>query len=521
MLRLWRSVLANFINDTRRPHLALLAPKTLLSMFTSKVITLLVAVIAAARGQAVNQINGNRLAEKIFHDRRKLTAGNSNGGAGLSMDCGDRSTYDCQLYVQDYLETYINVNKSYNKILRPVVERSSVLDVRIVVTFVDLIDVNTVLGTMTSKVFIDYHWKDEFLHWDASLTDNDDFHVIPNDLIYVPDIIIYNSVNGFLENLDSIATFLTSDGNAWWSGRGMAITSCVFDVSDFPFDSQECEMDFSSWIFSLNNINISEVIVDVLPSFTNLAWKVDDVQSERELKALWGGAYIYTFGKYSVSLTRYYSHYMYTAILPAVVISCLVLSSLWMSVHATRLSMCITGLLTLTAIQWSVASELPISDSSNWLSRFLLTSIIFIALCCLQCYGSYIMRNRKHNDAVPDWVKVLIKISLCYGVSGPSLDNNGNDLSPSLMKEKDTDKKSLNPDPSIELENMSRHSLQKKNSMGISVHQSEEPVHDNRVPISELQYTWERGSRAFDRICRVLFPFLYVLYVSIQLGTRL
>ena len=73
--------------------------------------------------------------------------------------------------------------------------------------------------------------------------------------------------------------------------------------------------------------------------------------SRRELVPLWGGAYIYTFGIYSVSLTRYYNHYVTTAIVPAVVICSLVLSSLWMSEHPTRLSMGVTGLLTMIAIQ--------------------------------------------------------------------------------------------------------------------------------------------------------------------------
>ena len=52
-----------------------------------------------------------------------------------------------------------------------------------------------------------------------------------------------------------------------------------------------------------------------------------------------------------MSLTRYHSHYITSAVIPAVIIAALVLSSLWMSAHATRLTMGVTGLLTMTAIQ--------------------------------------------------------------------------------------------------------------------------------------------------------------------------
>ena len=203
-----------------------------------------------------------------------LEAGMSNGGSGLDMDCGTRVGYDCQLYIQDYLETYINVNKSYNKLVRPVLREEDVLQVDISVTFVELLDIDTKTGTMTTYVFVDYFWNDAFLHWNSSLTDNDDFYAIPNDLVYTPDIIAYNTMRGFASGLDAVVVLLSSDGSVWWSARGILTTSCYFDVQDFPFDSQQCNMDFSSWTYSILRINISNVYIDVFPSFDNLAWNV-------------------------------------------------------------------------------------------------------------------------------------------------------------------------------------------------------------------------------------------------------
>ena len=157
--------------------------------------------------------------------------------------------------------------------------------------------------------------------------------------------------------------------------------------------------------------------------------QVDGVSSRRELVPLWGGSFVFSFGKYTVALTRYHSHYLSSAIIPAIIIASLVLSSLWMSAHSTRLSMSLTGLLTMTAIQWSVASELPISDSSNWLSRFLLVSVLFIALCCVQCYVSYLMATRKHDRDPPAWVRLVVRASLCCGVFGSEGEGEGQRVS--------------------------------------------------------------------------------------------
>lgn len=269
----------------------------------------------------------------------------------LNMNCNGQVGYPCQLYMQEFLNTYVNINHSYNKIILPVENRGERVDIDVVITFVDLVNVDTVSGTMTVYVFIDYIWKDVHMRWDPALTDNDDFIVIPNDLLWIPDIILYNAVNGFDSHVDETAVFLDATGVVWWSGRGVFTFSCTYDVNDFPFDSQTCTAEFSSWIYSLNNINITTAQVDVLSSFSNLAWEIDDVSGRRETKLLWGGAYTYTFGLYDVTITRYYSHYVSSAIIPAVVITIIVLASLWMKEFSSRLSLSVTGLLTMIAIQ--------------------------------------------------------------------------------------------------------------------------------------------------------------------------
>lgn len=294
------------------------------------------------------------LERRKLESSRKLASVNSSYEASLlGMDCGDMVGYPCQVYIQNFLETYVNVNKSYNRLSLPVAMKADApIDVEIVVTFVDLVDVNTVSGTMTTSIFIDYLWTDAFMSWNKSLTDNDGFIVVPNELLWIPDILIYNSIGGFDKQIDRVAVFLQADGTVWWSGRGVTTFSCTFDTYSFPFDSQKCTAEFSSWVYSINNINISAVHVDVLSEFQNLAWDVDEVSGRREIQLLWGGDYTYTFGMFDVYISRYYNHYISSAILPAIIITSIVLTSLWMgNNYGSRLSLGVTGLLTMTAIQ--------------------------------------------------------------------------------------------------------------------------------------------------------------------------
>lgn len=298
--------------------------------------------------------NGKRSGHiKEIRDRRRLEFESSPYVAPmLNMDCGDMTGYPCQLYMQQYLNTYVYVNRSYNKIILPVAnDADKPLPIEVVVTFDDLVNVDIVSGTMSVSIFIDYFWPDAFFSWNSSLTDNDDFIVVPNDMLWIPDIILYNAIGGFHSQIDEAAVFLDNTGLAWWSGRGVVTFSCNFDVRDFPFDSQKCSAEFSSWIYSLNNINITHAGVDVLDSFTNLAWEVETVSGHRDIRLLWGGAYSYSFAVFDVSIKRYSNHYWTSAIFPAIVITSIVLSGLWLTDFGPRISLSVTGLLTIIAIQ--------------------------------------------------------------------------------------------------------------------------------------------------------------------------
>lgn len=74
------------------------------------------------------------------------------------------------------------------------------------------------------------------------------------------------------------------------------MSSCSYNVRDFPVDSQTRTAEFSS----LSNINITTSTAFVLDSSQNLAWSVDDVSDRREIKLLWGGAYTYTLRLFDI-----------------------------------------------------------------------------------------------------------------------------------------------------------------------------------------------------------------------------
>jgi len=115
-------------------------------------------------------------------------------------------------------------------VLLPLINTDDIIDIDLLVTFIDLINVDIVAGTMTTSIFIDMFWIDEILGgWDDNVTDSINELVLPDDLIWTPDVQIYNSIGGYYKQLDNYATFYSNDGGVWWSGRGnVCICVCVY-----------------------------------------------------------------------------------------------------------------------------------------------------------------------------------------------------------------------------------------------------------------------------------------------------
>lgn len=51
---------------------------------------------------------------------------------------------------------------------------------------------------------------------------------------------------------------LRYNGEITWDAPAITKSSCVVDVSYFPFDSQECNLTFGSWTYNGNQVRDSD-----------------------------------------------------------------------------------------------------------------------------------------------------------------------------------------------------------------------------------------------------------------------
>lgn len=198
--------------------------------------------------------DGNDVPKRILK-RRELAEKNRNTQSvtddfSLDMRCDGLLSAECLNYMQNYVRDYINVDRKYSRDnipvklpynkLDPPTEGDSydTMEAEMLVTFHDLISVDTVSGSITLSIFMDLYWEDQLLSWNSSNTQGNAELILPVGMIWNPDFVVYNAIGG--SNMEKATLFLYADGSVNYSGKGVVTVACTFDLLHFPFDTQTC-----------------------------------------------------------------------------------------------------------------------------------------------------------------------------------------------------------------------------------------------------------------------------------------
>ena len=107
---------------------------------------------------------------------------------------------------------------------------------------------------MTTNIWLDQEWNDEFLKWNP-----DDFGGlkkirIPCRQIWLPDIVLYNSADDYTQGYMQSLAMVSSDGTVFWPPIVKFRSTCRIDITWFPFDDQLCFLKFGSWTYDSTQI---------------------------------------------------------------------------------------------------------------------------------------------------------------------------------------------------------------------------------------------------------------------------
>ncbi|KAL4655659.1 neuronal acetylcholine receptor subunit alpha-4-like [Arapaima gigas] len=299
----------------------------------------------------------------------------------------------------------------YNKLSRPVANISEVVLVRFGLSIAQLVDVDEKNQMMTTNVWMKHEWNDYRLQWNPQRYDNITSIHIPSELIWRPDIVLYNNADGDFAVTRLTKAHLFHDGKIKWSPPAIYKSSCSIDVTFFPFDQQNCTMKFGSWTYDQAKIDLVNTAhhVDQMDYWESGEWVILRAVGTYNTKKYKCCAEIYPDITYSFIIRRLPLFYTINLIVPCMLIACLTVLVFYLpSDCGEKITLCISVLLSLTVFLLLITEIIPSTSLViPLIGEYLLFIMIFVTLSIIITVFVLNVHHRSpHTHTMPHWTRV-------------------------------------------------------------------------------------------------------------------
>jgi hypothetical protein len=325
----------------------------------------------------------------------------------------------CQKAIIDSVKAFVSDETLYSHQVIPTVNLP--IPVTVDVTLARIVNIDQVDSAITTMLFIEMIWKDDAIAWDPSQTNNISDITMDADLFWKPDIQVENYVPNTIHDGDKHADsiLIMSDGAMVYTPSVVTTTSCAFDLTLFPFDTQNCYLEVSSYWFANSQLKLSKFPGEaiVLDTFGHLEWTINYVSAEEyawDFEEI-GEIYSYDYVDWEISMTRNSNFYIINGVLPTLFVTVITLVSLWLPDMNSRLQVCITALLSVFAVQWTMSASLPVTKDITWLEVFSVTCVATISFICLEC--CIVAQMMTFSKEPPVWVQFLTYHAVLKGIT--------------------------------------------------------------------------------------------------------
>ncbi|XP_041642679.1 neuronal acetylcholine receptor subunit beta-4 [Cheilinus undulatus] len=323
----------------------------------------------------------------------------------MSSSCADS---------EERLMNWLLGKSRYNPLIRPAVNRSARVTVRLQVSLAQLISVNEREQIMTTNVWLTQHWEDYRLSWDPAKYEGIDKLRIPSRHIWLPDIVLYNNADGTYEVTVFTNAIVLSNGTINWLPPAIYKSACKIEVKHFPFDQQNCTLKFRSWTYDHTEIDLilkSEAasMDDFTPSGE---WDILALPGRRTVNPL---DPTYVDLTYDFIIKRKPLFYTINLIIPCVLITSLAILVFYLpSDCGEKMTLCISVLLALTVFLLLISKivpptslDVPLIGKYLMFTMVLVTFSIITSVCVLNVH-----HRSPSTHTMPSWVKMIFLIKL-------------------------------------------------------------------------------------------------------------
>ncbi|KAK2917416.1 hypothetical protein Q8A73_004162 [Channa argus] len=335
----------------------------------------------------------------------------------IFRDSGD-STNIQPLLTEDWTrvhtedELFRSLFGRYSKWTRPARNVTDMVIVKFGLAIAQLIDVDEKNQMMTTNVWLKQEWTDYKLQWRPSDFDNVTSIRVPSELIWVPDIVLYNNADGEFTVTHMTKAQLFHTGRVRWVPPAIYKSSCSIDVTFFPFDQQSCKMKFGSWTYDRAKIDLEpfENSVDLKDYWESGEWAIVKAVGTYNTKKYDCCHEIYPDITYYFVIRRLPLFYTINLIIPCLLISCLTVLVFYLpSDCGEKITLCISVLLSLTVFLLLITEIIPSTSLViPLIGEYLLFTMIFVTLSIvITVFVLNVHHRSSATHSMPRWVRRL------------------------------------------------------------------------------------------------------------------
>ncbi|XP_034000520.1 neuronal acetylcholine receptor subunit alpha-2-like [Trematomus bernacchii] len=299
---------------------------------------------------------------------------------------------------------------SYNKLSRPVKNTTDAVLVHFGLSIAQLIDVDEKNQMMTTNVWVKQEWDDYKLRWNPEEYENVTSIRIPSEIIWRPDIVLYNNADGDFAVTHLTKAHLFHDGRIKWMPPAIYKSSCSIDVTFFPFDQQSCKMKFGSWTYDRSKIDLISMASDVdqMDYWESGEWVIINAVGKYNTKKYECCIEIYADITYYFIIRRLPLFYTINLIIPCLLISCLTVLVFYLpSQCGEKITLCISVLLSLTVFLLLITEIIPSTSLViPLIGEYLLFTMVFVTLSIvITVFVLNVHHRSPQTHSMPHWVR--------------------------------------------------------------------------------------------------------------------
>ncbi|CAF1054129.1 unnamed protein product [Rotaria magnacalcarata] len=262
----------------------------------------------------------------------------------------------------DEQRLFYTLMNGYEKAVRPIRKASDTILLKLGITLTQIMDVDERNQIMTTNIWLDQEWTDEFLRWNPDNYSGLKKLRIPCRYIWLPDVVLYNSADDYTQGYMQALAMIDSNGTVFWPPIVKFRSTCKIDITWFPFDDQLCFLKFGSWTYDSTQViltNRSES-VDTSNYVDNGEWKL--MSSWTILSRITYPCCDESFYdlKFYFHVRRRTLYYIYNVMIPCIMLSILTCLTFYLPVESgEKVSLGLTVLLAFSVFMLLVAEAMP------------------------------------------------------------------------------------------------------------------------------------------------------------------